>query len=83
MSIPMVGIDFAKNSFQLHGVDDKVKVILKRRIDKVKVILKRRISRDKLTVFVDNLMQCTIAMELCSGANYLAGVFMCSGHIVK
>ena len=72
MSIPMVGIDFAKNSFQLHGVDDKVKVILK-----------RRISRDKLTVFVDNLMQCTIAMELCSGANYLAGVFMCSGHIVK
>lgn len=72
MDINLLGIDIAKNVFQLHGVNCSGKVILK-----------KRLSRDKLTEFVANLTICTIVMESCGGANYWARVFQRSGHTVK
>lgn len=72
MNIRLLGIDIAKNYFQLHGVDDGGKPVLK-----------KRLARDKLAAFIANLSRCTIVMESCGGANYWARVFIRSGHSVK
>ncbi len=72
MNISVLGIDIAKNVFQLHGVDNTGKRILKKRIE-----------RNKLAEYITNLTQCTIVMESCGGANYWARVFQRYGHVVK
>jgi len=72
MNIDVLGIDIAKNTFQLHGVDHAGKVMLK-----------KRLARAKLTAYIANLPICTIVMEACGGANYWARTFMQLGHKVK
>lgn len=72
MNINLLGIDIAKNIFQLHGVDHMGKVTLK-----------KRISRDQLSAYIANLPKCTIFIESCSGSNYWARVFQGFGHRVK
>lgn len=72
MTISVLGIDIAKNTFQLHGVDCVGNAVLK-----------KRLSRIKLSAYVANLPQCLVVMESCGGANYWARVFQGSGHSVK
>lgn len=72
MNISLLGIDIAKNVFQLHGVDSSGKKIIKKRIE-----------RNKLSAYVANLSPCTIAMESCGGSNYWARIFQRNGHAVK
>ena len=72
MNISVLGVDIAKNIFQLHGVDSSGKRVLKQRIE-----------REKLSAYIANLPMCTIAMESCGGANYWARVFQRQGHTVK
>jgi len=72
MNISLLGIDLAKNIFQLHGVDSTGKAVLK-----------KRITRVKLAGYVADFPTCTIIMESCGGANYWARVFQRSGHVVK
>ena len=72
MNVKTLGIDIAKNIFQLHGVDSYDKKVMQ-----------KRIARDDLSSFIANLPKCTIIMESCGGANYWARVFMRSGHVVK
>jgi len=71
-NINVLGIDLAKNVFQLHGVDGQGKAVLKKRVE-----------RNKLSEFASNLSQCTVVMESCGGSNYWARVFHKSGHNVK
>lgn len=71
-NINTLGIDLAKNVFQLHGIDKKGKCVLK-----------RRLSRTKLIEFVSNLPSCTIAIEACTGSHYWARLFESAGHKVK
>lgn len=70
--IKVLGIDLAKDVFQLHGVDAAGKQLLK-----------KRIARSKLHEYIGNLTSCTIVMEACGGSNYWARVFQKNGHIVK
>ncbi|WP_032113939.1 IS110 family transposase [Candidatus Paracaedibacter symbiosus] len=72
MTITILGIDIAKRVFQLHGVDAKGKVILK-----------KRVSRNQLLNFIANLPPCLIGMESCIGAHYWARRFQTYGHGVK
>ena len=72
MNINALGIDIAKNIFQLHGIDQMGKGILK-----------KRISRDQLSSYIASLPKCTIFIESCGGSNYWARVFQRSGHTVK
>lgn len=72
-NITILGIDLAKNIFQLHGADNKGKCIL----------TKRLLSREKLIEFTLNLRPCTIAIEASTGAHYWARTFMAFGHEVK
>lgn len=67
--LSIVGIDLAKNVFQLHGVDERGKQVLQ-----------RKLRRSQLALFVGNLGQCTIAMEACSGAHAWARKFRKMGH---
>lgn len=62
--IKVLGIDLAKNVFQLHGTDTKGKCILR-----------KRLSREKLIEFVSNLSPCLIGIEACTGAHYWGRFF--------
>jgi transposase len=72
MNISALGIDIAKNVFQLHGIDEKGKPVLQ-----------KKINRDKLPAFMANLPTCKIGMESCGGSNYWARTFQSLGHEVK
>jgi len=72
MTIISLGIDIAKNVFQLHGVDAREKVVLQ-----------KKLSRDKLLKFIAQLPACKIGMESCGGSNYWAKQFQALGHEVK
>ena len=72
MNISILGIDIAKNVFQLHGADKAGKVVVK-----------KRIYRESLHSYIAKLAPCTIAMEACSGANYWYRQFTALGHTVK
>ena len=62
-NIKVLGIDLAKNVFQLHGTDAKGKCIPR-----------KRLSREKLIEFVSNLSPCLIGIEACTGAHYWATI---------
>jgi transposase len=72
MNIKALGIDIAKNVFELHGVDEHGKVILK-----------KRVYREKLSEFIAQLPVCLIGMEACGGSNYWARKFKVMGHDVR
>lgn len=72
MEIKTLGIDIAKRVFQLHGVDERGQIILK-----------KRLSRDQLLKFIANIPPCLIGMEACGGSNYWARKFQAYGHEVK
>jgi transposase len=58
MQIATLGIDLAKNIFQLHGVNERGKVALS-----------RKVTRTKLLEVVTKLRCCLIGMEACSSSN--------------
>jgi transposase len=64
MNITTLGIDLAKSSFALHGVDSSGKVRLK-----------KNVSRKKLAETLINRPPCLIGMEACASAHYWARVF--------
>jgi transposase len=70
--IKVLGIDLAKNVFQLHGTDSNGKCVLK-----------KRLSREKLIEFMAQLPPCLVGIEACSGSHYWARTFIKMGHTVK
>jgi transposase len=72
MKVTTLGIDLAKNVFQLHGVDERGKVVLS-----------LRVTRGRLLEVMANLPSCVVGMEACIGANYWAREFEKLGHTVK
>jgi transposase len=70
--IKVLGIDLAKNVFQLHGTDAFGKALLR-----------KRLSRAKLIEFMSNLAPCLIGIEACGSAHYWARTFKGMGHTVK
>ncbi len=70
--ISVIGIDLAKNSFQLHGVDAKGKILLR-----------KKLRRDQVAKFFANLPQCLVGMEACSSSEYWARVIESCGHTVR
>lgn len=71
-NIKVLGIDLAKNVFQLHGTDEKGKRVLS-----------KRLSRAKLPEFLANLPPCLIGIEACGSAHYWARLFDSMGHTTK
>ncbi len=71
MKITTVGIDLAKNVFQVHGVDERGKAVLR-----------RQLKRTQVAVFFANLPPCLVGMEACASAHHWARTLQRSGHTV-
>ena len=72
MEITVLGIDLAKNVFQLHGVDAQGHVVAR-----------KKLTRQKLLPFVAQLAPCRIGMEACQGAHHWARAMRKLGHDVR
>ena len=67
--ITVLGIDLAKRSFHLFGMDEAGKQVLS-----------KKLARARLGAFVANLSPCTVAMEACGSAHHWARQFRTYGH---
>jgi len=67
-----LGIDLAKNVFQLHRIDNLGQVCFK-----------GKLSRNKLLAFLGELSPCIVAMEACSGSHYWSRKATSFGHEVR
>jgi transposase len=72
MKITTVGIDLAKNVFQIHGVDERGHAVLK-----------KQLKRSQMMEFFVNLPPCLIGMEACGSAHHWARELAKLGHTVK
>ena len=72
MKITSVGIDLAKNVFQLHAVDERGKTVLR-----------RQLRRDQMAALFANLPPCLIGMEACGSAHYWARTLQSFGHTAR
>ena len=72
MNITRIGIDLAKTVFQVHGVDERGKTVLR-----------KQLRRAQLLEFFAKLRRCVIGMEACGSAHYWARKFSSLGHEVK
>jgi transposase len=71
-NITLLGIDLAKDVFQLHGVNEHGKKVLS-----------KKVKRSELPTLIANLPQCKIAMEACGSSNYWSRKFLSYGHDVS
>jgi transposase len=72
MNATTIGLDIAKNVFQVYGVDKQGKAVLR-----------KQLKRSQVLVFFANLPVCLIGLEACAGAHYWAQELMKLGHMVK
>jgi len=72
MNISVVGLDLAKETFHVACLDDKGKLVKK-----------RKLSRAKLFPFFSKLTFCTVAMEGCASSHYWSRTLKQLGHTVK
>ncbi|HYI91506.1 MAG TPA: IS110 family transposase [Beijerinckiaceae bacterium] len=72
MTIKTLGIDLAKNVFQLYGADADGGCVLQ-----------QRVRRETLLAVVGSLPPCTIGIEACTGAFFWQRRFERLGHEVK
>jgi hypothetical protein len=62
MQVTTMGIDLAKNVFQVHGVDASGKVVVR-----------KALRRSQLLSFFEDLAPCLIGMEACSSGHWAGG----------
>jgi transposase len=70
--VSMIGLDLAKNVFQVHGVDASGQVVLR-----------RQLRRGQVERFFAKLEPCQVGMEACGGAHYWGRVVQQLGHEVR
>ena len=69
MEITTIGVDLAKNVFQVHGMNAHGKTVVR-----------KRLSREKFLTFFANLPSCLVAMEACGSSNFWARRLKVLGH---
>lgn len=72
MKATTFGIDLAKNVFQVHGVDEFGKTVIK-----------KQLRREQVTVFFANVPVALIGMEACGGSHHWARQLKALGHDVR
>jgi len=68
----IVGVDLAKNVFQLHGADAEGRVMMK-----------KRLARDRFLLFMSQIEPCKVAMEACATSHHWARELTALGHDVR
>ena len=71
-NVSIIGIDLAKNSFQLHGAQADGSVAFR-----------KKLSRGKLLHFLASQPRCVVAMEACASSHYWGRETEKLGHDVK
>ncbi len=69
MQATTIGLDIAKTLFQVHGIDARGRVVLRKRLRRAQVL-----------TFFANLPRCVIGLEACGGAHYWARELIRLGH---
>src|ERR1700690_474506 len=72
MKITTIGIDLAKNVFQVHGADKRGKTGLC-----------KQFRRTQIPAFLGNLPPCVIGMEACASAHHWGRTLSRFGHTVR
>lgn len=72
MNVTTVGLDLAKNVFQVHGIAATGDIIVR-----------RRLRRSQVREFFASLKSCLIGMEACGTAHFWARELVALGHEVK
>ena len=70
--VSIIGIDLAKNSFQVHGAHSDGSVAFR-----------RKLTRAKVMPFLTSQSPCMVAMEACAGAHHWGREIGELGHQVK
>lgn len=70
--ITTIGLDLAKNVFQVHGADADGAPVLRRKLRRAEVLS-----------FFDKLPTCLVGMEACGGSHYWAREIAALGHEVR
>jgi transposase len=71
-NITTIGLDLAKNLFQVHGVDERGKAVLRKALKRAEVVS-----------FFAKLLPCLVGMEACGSAHFWARKLSALGHTVK
>ena len=72
MQITTIGLDIAKNVFQVHGIDAREQVVVR-----------KQLRRGQMLAFFEALPPCLIGMEACATAHYWARELTKLGHQVR
>lgn len=72
MKITTIGLDLAKNIFQVHGVSETGEVVVR-----------RALRRRQVLSFFSKLDPCLVGMEACGTSHYWARELIALGHEVK
>lgn len=72
MKLTRIGLDTAKQVFQIHGVDEHGKTRLQ-----------KQLARARVLEFFANLSPCLVGMEACAGTHYWARELGKLGHTVR
>jgi transposase len=72
MQVVTVGLDIAKNVFQVHGIDRQGRAMLR-----------RKVRRDQLLKLFGGLEPCLVGMEACATAHHWARELGALGHEVR
>ena len=72
MPVTRIGLDIAKSVFQVHGVDEQGKVVVR-----------KQLSRRKVLAYFAQLPACRIGIEACGSAHYWGRELQKLGHDVR
>jgi transposase len=72
MQITTIGLDIAKNAFQVHGIDAAEKVIVR-----------KQLRRGQVMAFFEALAPCLVGMEACATSHHWARELTKLGHEVR
>jgi transposase len=72
MQITTIGLDIAKNVFQVHGIEAAERVVVR-----------KQLRRSQVIAFFEALSPCLIGMEACASAHHWARALVRLGHDVR
>ncbi len=72
MNVSIIGLDIAKNVFQVHGEDAEGKVVVQ-----------KRLGRKRMIEFFSKLPPCLVALEACGTSHYWGRTLRALGHDLR
>jgi len=70
--VSTIGLDLAKHVFQVHGIDERGNVVMR-----------KQLRRSAVAKFFADLAPCTVGIEACASAHYWAREIGVLGHTVR